>query len=32
LVGGGRAWLASRLSPASVDLVGAVPLLVKRPL
>jgi hypothetical protein len=32
LVGGGRAWLASRLSPASVDLVGAMPLLVKWPL
>jgi hypothetical protein len=32
LVGGGRAWLASRLSPASVDLIGAVPLLVKQPL
>jgi hypothetical protein len=30
LVGGGRAWLASRLSPAYVDLVGAVPLLVKQ--
>jgi hypothetical protein len=30
LVGGDRAWLASRLSPASVDLVEAVPLLVKR--
>jgi hypothetical protein len=32
LVGGGRAWLASRLSPASVDLVGATLLLVKRQL
>jgi hypothetical protein len=32
LVGGGRAWLASRWSPASVDLVGATPLLAKRPL
>jgi hypothetical protein len=32
LIGGGRAWLASCLSPASVDLVGARPLLAKRPL
>jgi hypothetical protein len=32
LVGGGRAWLASCLPPAFVDLVGAVPLLVKQPL
>jgi hypothetical protein len=32
LVGGGRAWLASRLSPAYVDLVGAVLLLVMQPL
>jgi hypothetical protein len=32
LVGGGRAWLASRLSPASVDLVRAVLLLVKQSL
>jgi hypothetical protein len=32
LVGGGRAWLASCLSPTSVNLVGAMPLLVKRPL
>jgi hypothetical protein len=32
LVGGGRAWLASRRSPASVDFVGATPLLAKRPL
>jgi hypothetical protein len=32
LIGGGRAWLASRLSPASVDLVGARPILAKRPL
>jgi hypothetical protein len=32
LVGGGRAWLASRLSPASVHLVGVVPLSVKQPL
>jgi hypothetical protein len=32
LVGGGQAWLASRWSPASVDLVGATLLLVKRPL
>jgi hypothetical protein len=32
LVGGGQAWLASRMSPTSVDLVGVVPLLVKRSL
>jgi hypothetical protein len=32
LIGGGRAWLASRRSPASIDLVGATPLLAKRPL
>jgi hypothetical protein len=32
LIGGGRAWLASRLSPASVDLVGARLLLAKQPL
>jgi hypothetical protein len=32
LVGGGRAWLASCLSPASVDLVGAGLLLAKQPL
>jgi hypothetical protein len=32
LIGGGRAWLASRLSPASVDIVGARPLLAKRSL
>jgi hypothetical protein len=32
LVGGGRVWLASRLSPASVDLVGAGLLLAKQPL
>jgi hypothetical protein len=28
-VGGGRAWLASRWSPASVDLVGSLPPLIK---
>jgi hypothetical protein len=32
LVAGGRAWLVSCLSHASVDLVEAVPLLVKQPL
>jgi hypothetical protein len=32
LVGGGRAWQASRWSLAFVDLVGATPLLVKCPL
>jgi hypothetical protein len=32
LIGGGRAWLASRLSPASVNLVGARLLLAKQPL
>jgi hypothetical protein len=32
LIGGDRAWLASRLSPASVDLVGARLLLAKQPL
>jgi hypothetical protein len=32
LIDGGRAWQASCLSPASVVLVGARPLLVKRPL
>jgi hypothetical protein len=29
-IGGGRAWLASRWSPASVDLVGSMLLLIKR--
>jgi hypothetical protein len=32
LIGGCRAWPASRLNPASVDLVRVVPLLVKEPL
>jgi hypothetical protein len=32
LIGGGRAWLASCLSPASVDLVRAMLLLVKQSL
>jgi hypothetical protein len=32
LIVGGRVWLASRLSPTSVDLVGARLLLAKRPL
>jgi hypothetical protein len=32
LIGRAQAWLASRLSPASVDLVGARPLLAKWPL
>jgi hypothetical protein len=32
LIGGGWAWLASRLFPASVDLVGARLLLAKQPL
>jgi hypothetical protein len=32
VVGGGRAWLASCWSPASVDLVEAMPLLIKCPL
>jgi hypothetical protein len=32
LIDRGRAWLASRLSPTSVDLVGARPLLAKWPL
>jgi hypothetical protein len=32
LIGGGRVWLMSCLSPASVDLVGVMLLLVKRPL
>jgi hypothetical protein len=31
-VGGGRAWLVLCWSPASVDLVGAMPLLIKHPL
>jgi hypothetical protein len=32
LIGGDQAWLASRLSPSSVDLVGARLLLAKHPL
>jgi hypothetical protein len=32
LIGGGQAWLMSRLSPASTDLVGARLLLAKQPL
>jgi hypothetical protein len=32
LIGGGQVWLASRLSPTSVDLVGARLLLAKMPL
>jgi hypothetical protein len=32
LIGGGRVWLASRLSAASVDLVGARLLSPKQPL
>jgi hypothetical protein len=32
LIGGDRAWLASRLSPASIDLVRAKLLLAKQPL